>query len=104
MESSQIQLNGPDSLLVSGMARGAIEKTVVFERDARPRKHPFGVLEAQAVLCEVRPVLRFVPFEIISKCSSFCSYAQASVQEPHDPALAVVWVWEALNAFLPRAG
>jgi hypothetical protein len=39
-----------------------IIETVVFERDARAGKHPFGVLEAQAMLCEIRPVLRFIPF------------------------------------------
>jgi hypothetical protein len=39
-----------------------VVETVIFERDARPGKHPFGILEAQAMLCEVLPVLRFVPF------------------------------------------
>jgi hypothetical protein len=38
-----------------------VSKTVVFERDARPGKYLFGILEAQAMLGEVLPVLRLVP-------------------------------------------
>jgi hypothetical protein len=37
-------------------------ETVIFERDARPGKHLCGILKAQTVLCEILPVLRFVPF------------------------------------------
>src|ERR1035437_4904237 len=36
-------------------------ETVILERDARSGKHLCGILEAQAVLCEILPVLRFVP-------------------------------------------
>ena len=37
-------------------------ETVILERDARPGKHLCGILEAEAVLCEVLPVLGFVLF------------------------------------------
>ena len=36
-------------------------ETVIFERDARSGKHLCGILEAQAVLGEILPALRFVP-------------------------------------------
>jgi hypothetical protein len=37
-------------------------ETVVFERDARPGKHVYNILEAEAVLDAIFPVLGFVPF------------------------------------------
>jgi hypothetical protein len=39
-----------------------ILETVIFERDARPGKHVYGILEAEAVLGEILPVLGFVLF------------------------------------------
>jgi len=40
----------------------AVSKKVVFDGDARPCKHLLGILKAEAVLGDVRPVLRLVPF------------------------------------------
>lgn len=37
-------------------------EAVIFERDARPGKHQLGILETEAMLCEVLPLLRIVPF------------------------------------------
>jgi hypothetical protein len=57
----------------------AVSKTVVFEGDARPCKHLLGILKAEAVLGDVRPVLRLVPFvfrSISSHCIAVCSYKQ----------------------------
>lgn len=39
-----------------------VAEAVVFERNARPVKHLFGILEAETMLGDVLPVLRFVPF------------------------------------------
>jgi hypothetical protein len=39
-----------------------VAEAVIFERDARPGKHLFGILEAEAMLGGVLPALRFVPF------------------------------------------
>jgi hypothetical protein len=39
-----------------------VVETIVFERDARPGKHEFGILEAEAMLGCVLPALRLVPF------------------------------------------
>jgi hypothetical protein len=59
----------------------AVSKTVVFEGDARPCKHLLGILKAEAVLGDVRPVLRLVPFVFHSissqaYCIAVCSYRQ----------------------------
>jgi hypothetical protein len=40
-----------------------IVEAVIFERDARPGKHRFGILEVEAMLGSVLPVLGFVPLE-----------------------------------------
>src|SRR5260370_30680640 len=57
-----------------------VAEAIIFEGDARPGKHLFGILEAEAMLGDVFPVLRLVPFVFHSSfkvdCSSFCSYTQ----------------------------
>src|SRR5271157_4853095 len=67
------QAQGDEPLLSVGEA-------IIFERNARPSKHLLGIREAKAMLGEVLPVLRLVPFVCHSRfkvdCSSFCSYAQ----------------------------
>jgi hypothetical protein len=42
-------------------------KAAVFERDARPGKHLLGILEADAMLGDVPPILPFVPFVLHSR-------------------------------------
>src|ERR1700686_93454 len=58
----------------------AVGESVVFEGNAGPGKYLLGILEAEAMLGDVLPVLRLVPvvFHSISNlnCSSFCSYTQ----------------------------
>jgi hypothetical protein len=58
----------------------AVSKTVVFEGDARPCKYLLGILKAEAVLGDVRPVLRLIPFRISfhlrPNCIAVCSYKQ----------------------------
>jgi len=39
-----------------------LSKAVVFEGDARPGKYLLGILEAEAMLGQVLPFLRLVPF------------------------------------------
>jgi len=57
-----------------------VGEAVVFERDARPGEHLFSIFEAEAMLGEVLPVLRFRPIRISYPfrlhCNSFCSYMQ----------------------------
>jgi len=43
----------------------SVAEAVVLKRDARPGKHPAGILEAEAMLGEVLSVLRLVPFVFI---------------------------------------
>src|ERR1700682_4518778 len=59
----------------------AVGESVVFEGNAGPGKYLLGILEAEAMLGDVLPVLRLVPvvFHSISRSyrSSFCSYTQS---------------------------
>ena len=43
----------------------SIIEAVVHERDARPRKNQFGVLEPEAVFSEIATILRLIP--LVSK-------------------------------------
>ena len=45
----------------------AVSKTVVFEGDARPGEHLLGILKAEAMLGEILPILRLVPFVFHSR-------------------------------------
>ena len=58
----------------------SVVEAVIFERDARPGKDLLGILEAEAMLSEVLPILRIVSFvfhfRLILQCNSFCSYTQ----------------------------
>jgi hypothetical protein len=40
----------------------SISEAIVFEGHARPRKNGVGILEFEAMLDEVLPVFRFIPF------------------------------------------
>jgi hypothetical protein len=58
----------------------AVSETVVFESDAGTGKYLLGIFKTEAVLGDVFPVLRLVPFVFHSGsnvCSSFCSYRQS---------------------------
>lgn len=47
-----------------------VSKTVVFEGDAGARKNLVGILEAEAMLGEVLPVFRVIPFVLHFRCFS----------------------------------
>src|SRR5580698_8624032 len=58
-----------------------VNKTVIFESDARPGEHLLCILETKAMLGDVVPFLRLVPFvfhfRFVVDCNSFCNYRQA---------------------------